>query len=288
MTTLYSGRGNILYLGETAPDTAADSGFTPWDDVLHRGWHEGVPDNVLPAFFLIRENGYRWGECDVRISADGIPLLAHDETVTGMLDGVSTSYAVSETNAADITSLVIAKNERFGDIHPCTLEALLELAKTLDLGLVLDIKNSTATLKEANLKKLAAVVVGSGWAEHVIYMPGGGPNYAKHIQAIDRNASFDFVSAVKELDKLPDLTGYQALLTGANTVAFDFQAGVADEVVQAVHAAGLNVSFWGVSNTAHFRHNPLRVTYSGYGYAHLGRDYIRQKQAELAAKYATG
>lgn len=285
MATLYSGTGTTLYLGGSA--SAADSAFTPWDDVLHRGWHQGVPDNVLPAFYLIKENGFSWGECDVRICADGIPVLAHDETVTGTLNGVSTSYVISETNAADITSLVIATNDKYGEIHPCTLEELLEVAKTIDIGLVLDIKNSSATLKEENLKKLAAIVVGSGWADHVIYMPGGGPNYAKYIQAVDRNASFDFVSAVKEIGSLPDLTSYQALLTGANTVAFDFQAGVSDEVVQAVHNAGLNVSFWGVNNTSHFSHNPLRVTYSGYGYAHLGRDFIRQKQAELAAKYPT-
>lgn len=284
MVTLYSGTGKQIDI-----DTAAqDQNVTPWDDVLHRGWHEGVPDNVLPAFYLIKENGYHWGECDVRISADGIPVLAHDETLTGTRNGVSTSYVISDTNAVDITSLVIATSEKFGEIHPCTLEELLDLAKAIDIGLVLDIKNSAATLNEANLKKLAAVVVGSGWADHVIYMPGGGPNYAKYIQAVDRNASFDFVSIVKEPDSLPDLSAYTALLTGGNTVAFDFQGGVSDDAVDAVHNAGLGVSFWGISTSEHFRHNPLRVTYSSYTYAHLGRDYIRQKQADLAAKYPTG
>lgn len=284
MVTLYTGTGKRIDM-----DTATQNrDFTPWDDVLHRGWNEGVPDNVLPAFYLIKENGYRWGECDVRISADGIPILSHDETITGTRNGVSTSCVISDTSAAEITSLVIATGEAFGEIHPCTLEELLNLAKAMDIGLVLDIKNSAATLNEANMKKLAAVVVGSGWADHVIYMPGGGPNYAKYIQAVDRNASFDFVSIVKELDKLPDLSAYTALLTGANTVGFDFQSGVSDEVIDAVHNAGLNVSFWGISTTEHFRHNPLRITYSSYAYAHLGRDYIREKQAVLDAQYGNG
>ena len=115
--------------------------------------------------------------------------------------------------------LVLSNHATYGEIHPASLADLLELAKTINIGLVLDM---------------------------------------------------------------------QSLLTSSNTVGYDFQGGVSDECIEIVHNAGLSVSFWGISDTGHFRHNPLRVTYSGYGYAHLGRDYIRQKQADLAAKYPTG
>jgi hypothetical protein len=87
------------------------------------------------------------------------------------------------------------------------------------------------------------------------------------------------------LDNLPNLEPYQALRTGSNTVGFDFQAGTGDDVLQAVKDAGLSISFWNVGNSNVFSQSPRRVTYSSYSNAHLGRDYIRQQQNALAAKY---
>lgn len=281
---LYTGTGTQIPLSDTS---AALS--TPWDDVLHRGWHEGVPDNTLPAYYLVKENGYSWGECDIRLSADGIPVLWHDSTVTGLRDGVSTTLTIAQSNASDITALVLKTHAQFGDIHPCTLEQLLDLAKTIGIGIVIDVKSAGNMTTEEGNKILARTVVASGWADHVIYMPLG-TGAAKWIQEIDRNASFDFVSGITTVDKLPaDFSGYTALLTGSNTVGFDFgaYAGMDKEIFTKVHDAGLSVSFWNVNNTEWFQYGPLRVTYNGYGNAHLGRDYHRQKQAELDTKYGS-
>lgn len=259
---------------------------TPWDDVLHRGWHEGVPHNTLPAYYLVAQNGYKWGECDVRMSADGVMVLCHDATITGNLNGVSTTLTVAESMAAEITSLVLANHATFGEIHPCTLEQLLELAKIIDIGIVIDVKSASNMLQEENNKILARTVVASGWADHVIYMPLS-QNAAKFIQSVDRNASFDFVSSITSVDKLPtDLSSMTSLLTGSNTVGYDFGAydGMDEEIFTKVHEAGLSVSFWNVGNANWFKYNPLRVTYNGYGNAHVGRDYIEQKRAELETK----
>ena len=280
---VYTGSGKLINLntgGAAAPDTS----FTPWDDVLHRGWHEGVPDNTLPAYYLMKQKGYYWGECDVRLSADGIPVLCHDSTVTGTLNGVSTTLTVAESNAADITALVLKKHATFGDIHPCTLAELLELARTIDIGIVIDFKSCAAFYSEPGATAVANAVMNAGCSDRVVYMPIT-TNNAQWIQAIDKNASFDFVSGVIALDKLPDLAPYQALRTGSNTVGFDFQAGIGDDVLQAVKDAGLSISFWNVSNTSQFEKGAKRITYNSYSNAHLGRDYIRQKQSDLAAKY---
>ena len=74
------------------------------------------------------------------------------------------------------------------------------------------------------------------------------------------------------------------LNTGSNTTAaVPFTPW--DDVLQAVKDAGLNISFWNVSNTSQFEKGAKRITYNSYSYAHLGRDYIRQQQSDLAAKY---
>ena len=283
---VYTGSGKLIELN-AGNAAAADTPYTPWDDVLHRGWHQGVPHNTLPAYWLMKENGYYWGECDIRISADGIPVLCHDSTVTGMLNGVSTTLTVDQATAEELTSLVLATHAAFGDIHPCTLAQLLELARTVDIGIVIDFKSCAAFYSEPGATAVAKAVMAAGCSDRVVYMPITVKN-AQWIQAIDKNASFDFVSGVITLDKLPSLDDYKALGTGANTVGFDFQAGTGDDVLQAVKDAGLTVSFWNVAGNDQFEKGARRITYNDYSSAHLGRSYIRQKQAALASQYPTG
>ena len=46
--------------------------------LAHRGAGKLAPENTLAAFRLGAAHGYRAFECDVKLSADGIPFLLHD------------------------------------------------------------------------------------------------------------------------------------------------------------------------------------------------------------------
>ena len=46
--------------------------------VAHRGAGQLAPENTLAAFRLGASYGYRMFECDVKLSADGVPFLMHD------------------------------------------------------------------------------------------------------------------------------------------------------------------------------------------------------------------
>ena len=46
--------------------------------VAHRGAGKLAPENTLAAFRLGASHGYRMFECDVKLSADGVPFLMHD------------------------------------------------------------------------------------------------------------------------------------------------------------------------------------------------------------------
>ena len=46
--------------------------------VAHRGAGKWAPENTLAAFRLGAQHGYRMFECDVKLSADGVPFLMHD------------------------------------------------------------------------------------------------------------------------------------------------------------------------------------------------------------------
>jgi glycerophosphoryl diester phosphodiesterase len=58
--------------------------MNPWPYpfwIAHRGAGKLAPENTLAAFRLGASHGYRAFECDVKLSADGVPFLLHDDTL---------------------------------------------------------------------------------------------------------------------------------------------------------------------------------------------------------------
>ena len=55
--------------------------------IAHRGAGKLAPENTLAAFRLGAAHGYRMFECDVKLSADGVPFLMHDSTLDRTTNG---------------------------------------------------------------------------------------------------------------------------------------------------------------------------------------------------------
>jgi glycerophosphoryl diester phosphodiesterase len=55
--------------------------------IAHRGAGKLAPENTLAAFRIGASHGYRAFECDVKLSADGVPFLLHDATLERTTDG---------------------------------------------------------------------------------------------------------------------------------------------------------------------------------------------------------
>lgn len=55
--------------------------------VAHRGAGKLAPENTLAAFRLGAAHGWRMFECDVKLSADGVPFLMHDATLERTTNG---------------------------------------------------------------------------------------------------------------------------------------------------------------------------------------------------------
>jgi len=60
---------------------AADKAWPYPRWIAHRGAGKLAPENTLAAFRLGASHGYRMFECDVKLSADGVPFLLHDATL---------------------------------------------------------------------------------------------------------------------------------------------------------------------------------------------------------------
>lgn len=55
--------------------------------IAHRGAGRLAPENTLAAFRLGARHGWRMFECDVKLSADGVPFLLHDATLERTTSG---------------------------------------------------------------------------------------------------------------------------------------------------------------------------------------------------------
>jgi len=71
--------------------------------IAHRGAGKLAPENTLAAFRVGASHGYRAFECDVKLSADGVPFLLHDATLHRTTDasGIAGELAWSEVSKRD-------------------------------------------------------------------------------------------------------------------------------------------------------------------------------------------
>jgi glycerophosphoryl diester phosphodiesterase len=71
--------------------------------IAHRGAGRCAPENTLAAFRVGASHGYRGFECDVKLSADGVPFLLHDATLerTTPAQGVASARPWSELARLD-------------------------------------------------------------------------------------------------------------------------------------------------------------------------------------------
>ena len=91
----------------------------------HRGAAAYAPENTLDSFREARRRGATWVETDVKLTADGIPILMHDASLkrtTGI------DRLVSRTKAADLPKEVP------------TFEAAIDCFRELGLGCNVEIK----------------------------------------------------------------------------------------------------------------------------------------------------
>jgi glycerophosphoryl diester phosphodiesterase len=69
--------------------------------IAHRGAGKLAPENTLAAFRLGAQHGYRMFECDAKLSADGVPFLMHDATLTRTTNAREKLAAHASTTGGD-------------------------------------------------------------------------------------------------------------------------------------------------------------------------------------------
>jgi len=130
----------------------------------HRGACGLAPENTVASFRKAAELGVRWVEFDVHLSADGVPVVIHDDTINRTTSGrgAVASMTLAKLQALDAGAWFEA---RFRGERVPTLEAVMALLGKLGLGAVVEIKPSPGT--EAATAEAAVRLLLNRWPDHL-------------------------------------------------------------------------------------------------------------------------
>lgn len=121
----------------------------------HRGASGYRPENTMEAFELAIRQGADGIELDVHTSADGQLIVIHDETVDRVTDGTG---LVGEKTLKELKDLKVSTSaEPEGIYRIPTLQEVLDLMRTTDMMVNIELKNSICFYPGMEEKVLKAV-----------------------------------------------------------------------------------------------------------------------------------
>lgn len=117
-----------------------------WSQLVfaHRGCRfvEGIPENTVPAFEYAALNCAAGLECDIRQCKTGELVVFHDarlgEHVTNLPEG---SDAIADLSFEQLQSLRLKEDVKDRGVKIATLEDVIEICRTNDLKLLIEMKN---------------------------------------------------------------------------------------------------------------------------------------------------
>jgi len=141
--------------------TAADR---PPRLVGHRGAADLAPENTEASFRKAAALGVPWVEFDVHLSADGVPVVIHDDTVERTTDGKGEVAALTLAELKRLDAGLWFGAPYRGARIP-TLEETIMLLGELKLGAVVEIKPSPG--HEAATAEATVTMVRERWPAHL-------------------------------------------------------------------------------------------------------------------------
>jgi glycerophosphoryl diester phosphodiesterase len=206
----------------------------------HRGAAALAPENTLAGLRAAAAAGARWVEFDVKLTADGTPVLMHDETLERTTDGRG---KVAATPAATIAALDAGAwfGAGFaGERVPTLIEAIGELGR-LGLGANIEIKPCRG--REAATAAAVVEVVARHW-------PAALPaplisSFAPKCLAVARDRAPALPRGLL-VRRLPRDWRRQVDALGCASINLG-QGFASRRAIAAVRAAGLRVVIWTVN-----------------------------------------
>lgn len=220
---------------------AADWPYPFW--IAHRGAGKLAPENTLAAFRLGASHGYRAFECDVKLSADGLPFLLHDAT----LDRTTPQRGLAGTRSwAELSRLDAGgwHGRTYAGEPIASLEAIAAFVRANDFRLNIELKPTPG--QELETGRVVGREVLRLWAGEAV-LPLFSSFRPEALQGARETAPA--VPRALLVDTLWD--GWFEMAASLGCVAVVANYGLMSaELVQRLHAAGLRALVYTVNDPA--------------------------------------
>ena len=132
--------------------------------IAHRGSSGEAPENTLASLHLAGQQGAKWVEIDVILSADGIPVIFHDDYLSRTTNG---DGLIHKTSLANLKKLDVGswKDPRFHQERIPTLLEAIEVIAEYGMGLNLELKPCEGLEEETVAASIA--VLKEHWPAHL-------------------------------------------------------------------------------------------------------------------------
>ena len=233
---LYDGNGNVIHIGSMGNVTAKNEIMR---SINHRGFNSVAPENTIPAYILSRQNGFKYVECDVTLTSDGVAVLLHDATIDRTSNG---SGSISQLTYAQVAQFDFGswKSADYAGTKIPTFEEFILACKGLGLYPYIELKSDSAYTQE-QIRALVEAVNSCGMTGNVTWISFTA-SYLEYVRNADPTARLGLVCyAISETV----ISGATALLNGTNQVFVDARyMDLTDETVTLCMDAGLPLEVW--------------------------------------------
>ena len=197
----------------------------------HRGDNVNAPDNSYEAFELAVSEGLPWIELDVQITADGVVVAEHDQTLKRRF-GLNKAVADMTYDELMQHEVISGTGEEYKHVHITTLEKVLLLAK--ENNMLVQIETKPTDRRPGLEEEVIRLIEKTGMKGRVMIISLFTASIAK----------------VKELD--PGITTAHAVMMTWKDYAevkdadnLSAEVGtVSPELVHDLHEAGMKVFCW--------------------------------------------
>jgi glycerophosphoryl diester phosphodiesterase len=207
--------------------------------VAHRGHSAQAPENTMAAVVDARRAGADWIEVDVRISADGVPVVMHDPTVDRTTGGTG---EVAGLTAEQISTLDAGSwfGPGFAGERVPTFAGVLDELATRGGRLLLELKRPHT---REDVVRVLGMVRGAGLTDRVV------------VQSFSPSILADAAAVAPELPRAlltttlhddPPAVCAELGVASYHPAAVDVMAR--PELVAALHSAGVATMVWTVND----------------------------------------
>lgn len=210
----------------------------PWI-IAHRGYSAAAPENTLAAVDAARMIGADWIEVDLHVSADGTPIVIHDQSVDRTTDG-SGQVARLDDDALSRLDAGSWAGPGFAGQRLPKLDTLLTDVSTKGGRLLLELKGEWSPGAVASV---AGSIIDAGMADRIL-VQSFAPGTLAHLRDIAPMVERCLLRTVPREEDMAVVEELQAIAYNPSVRGFFLRRAVVDQFLD----SGCGVFVWTVDD----------------------------------------